>query len=72
MDISLRLRLDTTSDSLRVEFEPGKEAKSLDVKIEGSKAPMKVSLDADGYVLGVSIPGLAKFLAGMAGEKPGK
>lgn len=72
MHISLRVALDATKDRIRIELEPGKVASTMQLKIEGSKKQIDVELDAEGYVLGVSIPGLKEAIAAIAGEKPGK
>lgn len=75
MQISLRARLDTARDRFVVEFEPGAVASRQAIKVEGMKEPVELTLDAQGYILGVEIPNLAKGLAAIAGgkpEKPGK
>jgi hypothetical protein len=72
MQISLRVRLDTARDRFCVEFEPGTVADRKPVKVEGLEAPVELTLDAEGYVLGVEIPGLAKGLKALAGEPQGK
>lgn len=74
MQISLRVRLDSTTDRLVIEFEPSDEgvAAVYKLKVEGMAEPAELNLDPFGYIVSLAIPGLAKGLAALAGEKQGK
>lgn len=74
MDISLRVRLDSTTDRLVIEFEPADKGieSCKKIAVEGLPEPMELNLDPDGYIVSLAIPGLAKGLKALAGEKPGK
>ncbi len=74
MHISLRVRLDSTTDRLVVEFEPSdKGIESVKkIAVEGLPEPMELNLDPEGYIVSLSIPGLARGLKALAGDKPGK
>lgn len=68
MQISLRLRLDTKADAFVAEFEPGATvARSVALgALTAGGAKVQLNLDADGYVVSVSVPGMAEILADIA------
>jgi hypothetical protein len=73
MQIPLRVQLDVAKDRVRVEFEPGAEAgrelvlhKKAQGKDKAGEA-MTLQLDKDGYLVALSIPGLAEFLKEFTG-----
>jgi len=66
MQISLRLKLDIESDCAVAELELGTVVTrlSLGCVIPGAK-PMTLDLDANGYIVSVTVPGLTTLLAGL-------
>lgn len=72
MQISLRCRLDTSTDRFVIEFEAGEVASTRPIAIDGLPEPAQLELDAQGYIVSLAIPGLAKGLKALAGEKTGK
>jgi hypothetical protein len=66
MHISLRARLDSTRDRFVIELEAGKVAETAKVAVAGWKESVEIGLDAEGYILQVSIPGLNKFFKELA------
>lgn len=72
MNISLRVRLDDTRDRLVVELEPGKVARTVPLQVGRENEIVEIDIDADGYVLGLSLPGLTDLLAELAPKPAGK
>jgi hypothetical protein len=70
MQISLRLQLDTTRDRFRAELEPGTVASTKEFPVEYCKEPGTIELDAKGFVLANTMPGLKQFFDSLAGDKP--
>ena len=70
MQISLRAQLHDTRDRFRLELEPGTVATTREFPVEYAKEPGTIELDAQGFVLAVTLPGLKQFFAALAGDKP--
>lgn len=69
MQISLRVRLDNTTDRITVELEPIEGAQQTEFPVEYCKEPGVLHISPDGYLAGVSLPGLKMMLANLAGGK---
>lgn len=65
MQVSLRLKLDEAENRLTVELEPGgKVAKRIPLApVSVGLEPVTLDVDAEGYVVSVSVPGLKEALA---------
>lgn len=70
MNISLRLKLDRDRNAFVAELEPGgKVAVSIPLHpLKPGLEPVTVDLDADGYVVSFSCPGMKEILEEIALE----
>jgi hypothetical protein len=74
MQISLRLRLDREKDCAVAELEPGTVADRVPLgSLTPGGDPVTLDLDAKGYVVSITVPGLAAIIAAaQASNKGGK
>lgn len=68
MQISLRVRLDDTTDRILIELEPIAGSQTKDFPVEYCKEPGQLHIAPDGYLVGVSLPGLKMFFDNLAGR----